>query len=153
MELTIENIIKIVIGVIVVLAVVGGIYLSFKNYVIPYFAGIGFGEGESGVISGKPTYFCSGKTPLGRFVKEDKRYYFYFNSGDTSQKTDYYLDKDKTLNQVVKFLSNGIWRLGINREIGKLEDNRINVYGDYEKEDSYTKALSGAYLDGLEVCK
>ena len=37
MELTISNLIKIIIGIFVVVLVVGGLYLFFKNYVIDFF--------------------------------------------------------------------------------------------------------------------
>jgi len=37
MELTIENLIKIIIGVLVFVIVVWGIYFFFKNYVIEFF--------------------------------------------------------------------------------------------------------------------
>jgi hypothetical protein len=45
MELTIENIIKIAIGVFVIAAVVLGIYLAMNSYVIPFFKGLGFSAG------------------------------------------------------------------------------------------------------------
>jgi len=43
MELTIDNIIKIAIGVFVIVAVVLGIYLAMNSYIIPFFKGLGFG--------------------------------------------------------------------------------------------------------------
>ena len=42
MELTINNLIKIVIAVVVILLVVAGIYISMRNYVIPFFKGFSF---------------------------------------------------------------------------------------------------------------
>ncbi|MDP3987006.1 MAG: hypothetical protein Q8P81_02155 [Nanoarchaeota archaeon] len=39
MELTIENLIKIIIGVLVFVVVVTGVYFFFKNYVIDFFRG------------------------------------------------------------------------------------------------------------------
>lgn len=44
MELTIENLIKIIIGVLVFAVVVFGLYLFFKNYVIDFFKNIFGGE-------------------------------------------------------------------------------------------------------------
>ena len=49
MELTIGQLIKIIIGVFVVVVVVGGIYLFFKNYVIDFFKNIPTGN-TTGVI-------------------------------------------------------------------------------------------------------
>ena len=40
MELTIENLVKIIIGVLVFVVVVLGIYFFFKNYVIDFFKNI-----------------------------------------------------------------------------------------------------------------
>ncbi|MBU1252344.1 MAG: hypothetical protein KKC96_01995 [Nanoarchaeota archaeon] len=39
MELTIENLIKIILGVLVFSVVVVGVYFFFKNYVIDFFRG------------------------------------------------------------------------------------------------------------------
>ena len=41
MELTIENLIKIIIGVLVFVVVVLGIYFFFKDYVIDFFENLG----------------------------------------------------------------------------------------------------------------
>lgn len=41
MELTIQNLIKIIIGVLVFVVVVLGIYFFFKDYVIDFFKNIG----------------------------------------------------------------------------------------------------------------
>lgn len=45
-ELTINQLIKIIIGVFVVVAVVGGLYLFFKNYVIDFFKNIPSGNAK-----------------------------------------------------------------------------------------------------------
>ena len=42
-ELTINNLIKMIIAGVVIVVVILGIYFGFKNYVIPFFEGIGFG--------------------------------------------------------------------------------------------------------------
>ena len=41
MELTIQNLIKIILGVLVFVIVVLGIYLVFKNYIIDFFKNMG----------------------------------------------------------------------------------------------------------------
>jgi hypothetical protein len=40
-QLTVEQIIKILVGVFVVAVVIAGIVFAFKDYIIPYFSGIG----------------------------------------------------------------------------------------------------------------
>ncbi len=44
MELTINNLIKMVIAVLVIVLVLTGIYFGMKNSIIPYFSGLGFEE-------------------------------------------------------------------------------------------------------------
>lgn len=44
MELTISNLIKIILGVFVFVVVVGGIYFFFKNNVIGFFKNFSFNE-------------------------------------------------------------------------------------------------------------
>jgi len=43
-ELTINQLIKIIIGIFVVVVVVGGVYLFFKNYVLDFFKNVLGGE-------------------------------------------------------------------------------------------------------------
>jgi hypothetical protein len=43
-ELQINQLIKIIIGVLVVVVVVGGLYLFFRNYVIDFFRNVFGGE-------------------------------------------------------------------------------------------------------------
>lgn len=43
-ELTISNLIKMIIGVVVLTLVIGGIYLAFKGNIIPFFKGLGFNQ-------------------------------------------------------------------------------------------------------------
>ena len=43
-ELTISQLIKIILGVLVAVVVIGGLYLVFKNYVLDFFQGIAGNE-------------------------------------------------------------------------------------------------------------
>lgn len=43
MELTIGQLIKIILGILVIVVVVGGVYLFFKNYVIDFIKNLGGG--------------------------------------------------------------------------------------------------------------
>jgi hypothetical protein len=51
MELTIQNLIKIIIGVLVFVVVVLGIYFFFKDYVIDFFKNIGGNQTAEIIIS------------------------------------------------------------------------------------------------------
>ncbi len=50
MELTIENLIKIIIGVFVFVIVVLGIYFFFRDYVIDFFKNMGGNETSEAVL-------------------------------------------------------------------------------------------------------
>jgi len=51
MELTIQNLIKIIIGVLVFVVVVLGIYFFFRDYVIDFFKNIGGNQTAKIIIS------------------------------------------------------------------------------------------------------
>jgi len=50
-ELTINQLIKMIIGILVVVAVVGGLFLFFKNYIIDFFKNISPGELNKLILS------------------------------------------------------------------------------------------------------
>ena len=50
MELTINNLIKLILGIVVAIAVITGIYLFFKNNVIDLFEGIGGNESANLIL-------------------------------------------------------------------------------------------------------
>ncbi len=45
-DLTINNIIKMILGILILVVVLGGIYFIFNQYIIPYFKGLPGGEAE-----------------------------------------------------------------------------------------------------------
>lgn len=51
MELTISNLIKIILGVLVVVIVIFGIYTVFKEHIIDFFKNFG-GNNSAGIIFG-----------------------------------------------------------------------------------------------------
>lgn len=50
MALEIEELIKIILGIFVVIAVVIGVYLFFKNKVLDFFNGISVGKNTTGIF-------------------------------------------------------------------------------------------------------
>jgi len=50
-ELTINQLIKIIIGIFVVVVVLGGLYLFFKDYVIDFFKNLPEGEPSKLILS------------------------------------------------------------------------------------------------------
>ena len=50
-ELTVENLIKTILGILVFVAVIGGVYLVFKNNILDFFKNIGGNEAVKIVLS------------------------------------------------------------------------------------------------------
>jgi len=50
-ELTVSQLIKIILGILVVVAVVFAVYLIIKDYVIDFFKNMGGGDAIGGVIA------------------------------------------------------------------------------------------------------
>jgi len=77
MELTINNLIKIILGVFVFVVVVIGLYLFFKNYVIDFFRNFSFNETSKfilGIVKFSPhasptNLFCSSLLLVGLMPK------------------------------------------------------------------------------------
>ena len=51
-ELTTGQLIKIILGVVVVVAVIAGLYFAFKNNIIDFFENLPGGNGTGGIIFG-----------------------------------------------------------------------------------------------------
>ena len=75
-ELTMSTLVKIIIGVFVIIAVIGVVYLGMRNYIIPYFEGFGFGNESVGVIGGGADV-CFDKEIVGTIGGED---YFWIQN-------------------------------------------------------------------------
>jgi len=138
MELTINNLIKIIIAVLVIFFFISAAYLSVTNYIIPYFSGMNFTDDDGGIGSKN---ICEGKTPYGYLQKEGDKLYYYDRNGE---KTDYYfIEKDNYFQFKEK-------KIGSDEEIGRINGVELEIYNDYLK---YFKDLDGVYIGGKQVCK
>jgi len=152
MELTINNLIKMTIAVLVIVLFMAGLYLGMKTYVIPYFSGIGFEEPRVDVGSQFGQTLIKPENQVGTVGREDG---FFYNNG---QKTSIYFKKGK-----IK-VAEGKW-ISSDSEIGSVtNDGKIIIdmkYVDPLLGGKYTiaginldaKLLNGAYKFGLEIYK
>jgi hypothetical protein len=141
-ELTIETLIKIVIGVVVLVAVILGLYLSMTTYVIPFFKGFGFNSTEQFNL-GAGEEVCAGKVSLGYISLLGGHYYFYENNN--KKPTNIFFAVDGYVKYKGRILSS---------KIGKVNGYIIEIFNDY-KTSGYTPAylIDGAYIGGRQVCR
>ena len=144
MELTTNNLIKIIIAVFVIVVVIAGIYLGMRNYVIPYFSGIGFEENDTGIGVGGDFEVCKGKDGediVGTLRKEGELYYFV----DTNnyEPKIYFSDNGE--------VKRDVWGWGNDVPLGRVNGVEIEIYTD-KKTDYHTEVLDGALVGGLEIC-
>jgi hypothetical protein len=145
MELTINNLIKIVLGVLVFTIIVLGVYFYFSEYVSPYFSGFHFNS-TSNVNIGGSEDICKGKQVIGRidlydhsWAKSEKNYLFI---GTTP--TFIFVDETGLLKWDDTFRNN---------EVGRINGAQIEIYVGISSDYSTAKTFDGAYLGGREICK
>ena len=140
MELTINNLIKMVIAMLVIVLVIAGIYLGMKSYVIPYFSGIGFEEPKVDINTQFGGELIQDKNLIGRVDKDG--FFMYEN-----KKTDLRF-KDNKILLFESFL--GIGWLNPDTKAGTIEqDGKLVV----EPITEYYEILNGAYKYGNEIYK
>ena len=156
MDLTINNLIKIVIAVVVIAIVIFTIYYGMSNYIIPYFTGVSFGEGKNagaGSGAGGSADVCDGKKGLGEFGQDDITFagivyghaFWYWDEGmKKSVKTKLYLSKDGEYIRHEDGSPDPI--------IGRVSGVQIEIDNNYIGE-SYAQTVNGAFIKGKQVCK
>tara|TARA_Y100000310_G_scaffold343846_1_gene453462 strand:- start:3478 stop:3915 length:438 start_codon:yes stop_codon:yes gene_type:complete len=145
MELTTTNLIKILIAVFVIIAIIIGVYLSMKTYIIPYFKGAGpSGEEDKGVVSGSVS-ICDGKTISVGYINDKK----YFVKDGETKPTRIYFKKGK-------IYYDRPWN-PINNHIGRINQNaEIEIFiakKDVKGVKNYYNDLNKALVGGNQVCK
>lgn len=146
-EMTTEQTIKIVIGVLIFVIVVFGIYVSFRNYVIPYFSG--FSEKDSRDFT--TPYYKDLVNDNNRIASLDDAGAIIFKGGD---KTTYYFSKDRSN----IYSGNNAWynRLVWNTDIriGVMDKNfKVLIYNQYLTQDSRLGEINGAELVNNDLYK
>lgn len=153
MELTTSNLIKIIIGVFIIVLVILGVYIAMKNYIIPYFSGIGFEEPKIDANTEFGKELIQDKNKIG--IVDNEGYFVY-----QGKKTDVYFKENKIyLREYFGELKTGFWsifllnpikRLKPNSEIGSLDnEGKISI----NKEVEYKDILNNAYKNGNEIYK
>tara|TARA_Y100000034_G_scaffold119304_1_gene160961 strand:- start:702 stop:1127 length:426 start_codon:yes stop_codon:yes gene_type:complete len=139
MELTTNNLIKIIIAVFVIVVVITGIYLGMRNYVIPYFTGIGFDENDTSIGVGGDADVCAGKEIIGTIGTGDPPR-FWNNEGD---KTKVYLWEDERL---YEFEGTTTY---FDDPIGRVRGIEIEIFDNQKEDYGY---LDRALIGGREIC-
>ena len=140
-ELTINQLIKIVIALIVMIIIILGIYAGVRYYIIPYFSGIGFEEPKVDINTQFGRELIQEKNLIGRvdsegfFIYENKKTDLYFEEGEIKIKEYGWFGWDKL---------NPDESAGIVGNDGKLEVKEIT---------QYYSVLNGAYKYGNEIYK
>jgi len=140
MELTVNNIIKIIIAVFVIVVLVFGIYLGVKSYIIPYFTEIGpsgDGSGGNGDIGGGVDV-CNGKTEIGYI---DNNFIYILDKGKYKE-TNFYIDGDNVKEAKPWYKRDSF--------IGRINGIEIEIF-DSEKTDE-NEILDKAIIGGNQIC-
>ena len=141
MELTINNLIKMVIAVFVIVLIVTGLFIAMKSYVLPYFSGIGFEEPKINVNTQFGRELIQEKNLVGRVDSEG---FFIYEK----KKTDVYFKEGK-----IEVLEKGAFGwdwINPDSEIGLVgNDGKIELSGATE----YSDVLEGSYKYGNEIYK
>jgi hypothetical protein len=120
MELTTNNLIKMVIAVLVIVLIILGLYLGMKSYVIPYFSGIGFDESELDVNSQQFQDLIQERNRIAAIKDYDGKEFLY--ETNPSQRVEVYFD-----GQTIRIYNvwggddYGGWR---DREVGFVANNQ-----------------------------
>ncbi len=119
-ELTIENIIKMVVAVFVLIMVIVGAYVGFTGYILPYFNDFGFGEQDI----------------LGRILEQETKNVIEMRVGEDFVSTSFYIKN-----------GNLIWENEGKKEIAGIYDgNKITVKKEYLGQDFTLDKLSNAVV-------
>ncbi len=120
-ELSVNSIIKMIIAVVVIAVVIFGIFLAFKNYIIPAFRG-GTPDEYKGAIYSNDALdeIIQEKNKIGEIVEEKGFLFIYLN-----EKTDYYRGKNSEIFRKNALIFGWDWT-GKDNSVGK-----IHYPGDY----------------------
>jgi hypothetical protein len=142
MELTINNLIKMVIAVLVIVVVIGGLFMAMKSYVLPYFAGLGFEESNLDVNSQFGQELIKDKNRVGRV--DSKGFFITLENVET----EVYFKDQKVRIKEVGF--RGVDEFDLDAKAGTIgKDGRLEV----EPITEYYEILNGAYKYGSEIYK
>jgi len=143
MELTVNNLIKMSIAVLVIVLVITGIVIGMKNYVIPYFSGIGFEAPQIEMGTQFAKELVKEENLIGT-VDEDN--FFIYNH----RKTDIYFNfKEHKVMMLVEGAFGWDWTASDER-VGNVEnDGKLVITASVPHGD----ILDGAYWLGKEVYK
>jgi hypothetical protein len=142
MELTTNNLIKMVIAVLVIVLIILGLYMGVKSYVIPYFSGIGFNESKFEVDSQDFQNLAQEKNKIAYIQNNGRNEYAIFWQGGGP--TEFYIHqgtkikKDNPTNAI-----NWVYGGNVDDQVGFIGNNQEIFMNDGEDQ-----TLTGAFRLG-----
>lgn len=93
-QMTMEQIVKIIIAVFVFILVLTGVIIGFRNYIIPYFTDLGPGQEKEDFSSPHYQTLLKEESLIGVLSKEGNKNFIMLKSGSSFVKTKYYFWKE-----------------------------------------------------------
>lgn len=155
-ELTVNEIVKIVIGVLLLVVVIGGVYLVFKDRIVSYFTGF------------SPPHEVDATSAFGQELIQDKNIVatlFLSSSsnyitlvGPPPRQTQYYFVKNSDrIKKDIGVFSSLSWRgvFGADQEVGTIDGTGKVVIVDVFLSDADLQKIRGAYRNrgGLYILR
>jgi len=147
-ELTISQLIKMLLFVAVIVVVITGAYLGFRNYVIPYFEDLGPSERELDLSTPYYQDLMREENLAGVTVLKEGYLYFSVKEGGATFGTSYYLDDGSI------YIAEGEY-FGFDEEIGEIDKSsgKIKIFDEWLDKDMLLKNIDGGEKIGNEIYK
>ena len=151
-ELTIDQIIKIVLAVLVLVLVLTGIYMAFSNYIIPYFSDLGPSQ-EPDISTPYYQDLIKDDNLIAKTSVDKDVNFIDVRQGNDFARTDYYFLR-KT-GKIYKNLDGGWlkpWEWAIDPQVGDILNSKIRIFseGTYST-DSNLLTIQGADKVGVGI--
>jgi hypothetical protein len=145
-ELAINQIIKIILGILVFVVIVISVTFAFKNYIKPYFEGISPSEEPPDLDTPYYKELVQDKNIVGTVKPADGENYVFVGGGST--KTIYYFSSrsPKELYQSIDWRWDSLVGL-----IGN--DGKLRISDEYLKKDTVLQEINMAEKIGIELYK
>jgi len=152
-ELAINQIVKIILGILVFVVVIISVTFAFRNYIKPYFEGISPGEEPPDLDTPYYKELVQDKNIVGIVKPIDGENYVFVGNGNT--KTAYYFwsRNPKMLYQSIKW-QYSIFDWKTDPRVGIIgSDGKLRISDEYLQKDSVLQEINMAEKIGAELYK